>query len=74
MAATLTPTPADLAAKAAERAAAKAAAAARATAARAEERKLLGTRKQFGRLMPPELKRLDAARRILWQDGWAIGR
>lgn len=66
--------PATVAAKAAERKAAREAAAARAAAAAAEERKLLGTRHQFGRLTAPEQKRLDAARRTLRQDGWAIGR
>ena len=68
------PSPADVAAQAAARQAAKEAAADRARKAAAEERKLLGTRHQFGRLMPPELMRLEAARRTLRQDGWAIGR
>ena len=66
--------PATLAAKEAERKAARTAAATRAAAAAAEERKLLGTLHQFGRLTAPERKRLEAARRTLRQDGWAIGR
>ena len=69
-----TATPATLAAKEAERKAARMAAVDRATKAAAEERKLLGTRRQFGRLMAPEQERLDAARRVLRQDGWSIGR
>ena len=69
-----TATPATVAAKEAARKAARDAAAARAAAAAAEERKLLGTRRQFGRLMAPEQERLDAARRVLRQDGWSIGR
>ncbi len=70
----LVATPATLAAAAAARKDAREAASVRAAAAVAEERKLLGTRRQFGRLMSPEQKRLDAARRTLRQDGWAIGR
>ena len=69
-----TATPATVAAKEAARKAARDAAAARAAAAAAEERKLLGTRRQFGRLTAPEQKRLEAARRTLRQDGWSIGR
>lgn len=67
-------TPATIAAAAAERKAARMAAVDRATKAAAEERKILGTRHQFGRLTAPEQRRLDAARRTLRQDGWAIGR
>lgn len=74
MSALATATPATLAAAAAERKAAREAAAARAKQAASEQRKLLGTRKQFGRLTPPEQRRLDAAYRTLRQDGWAIGR
>ena len=67
-------TPANVATAAANRKAAREAAAARADKAATEERKLLGTRKQFGRLTEPEQERLAAARRVLRQDGWAIGR
>lgn len=68
------PKPSDIAAKAAERKAVREAAAARATLAEQELRKLQGTFHQFGRLTPTERKRLDAARRRLRQDGWAIGK
>lgn len=74
MSALVNVTPADVAAQAAKRQAVKMAAAARANAAAKELKKLLGTRKQFGRLMPPEQRRLEAACRTLRQDGWAIGR
>ena len=66
--------PATLAVAAAARKAARMAAVDRATKAAAEERKLLGTRRQFGRLTAPEQKRLEAALRTLRQDGWSIGR
>ena len=69
-----TATPATTAVAAAARKAARDAAVDRATKAAAEERKLLGTRRQFGGLMPTEQERLNAARRVLRQDGWAIGR
>ena len=71
---TITITPATVAVNTAARRAAKDAAAERAQRALAEERKLLGTRRQFGRLVPAEERRLVAARRTLRQDGWAIGR
>lgn len=74
MSALVNATPATVASGVAKMRAAKAAAADRALRAAAEERKLLGTRHQFGRLMPPEQRRLEAARRVLRQDGWAIGR
>lgn len=58
------PTPADI-----ENA--RQSAADRLTKAENELRKLEGTRQQFNRLTPGEWKRLQAARNIVRQDGWA---